>query len=471
MIVMPTIYPVTAHTHHVGPGSTFVAIQGFKENGVEFIPQALARGATTLIVAEGASVPGFIEEAILSYGAELVRVENTRKTLAELSAAAAGYPGRKLTIIGFTGTKGKTTSVYLLEHILRLNGFKTGRITGVSNMICGQELPANLTTPQPDYLQQFFKVCVDNGVTHVVMEVAAQALSLHRIDTIELDAAVFTNLAREHFEMYANLEEYCAVKARIFEHTKADALRLCHQADMWASSLINSERGIYGYGFTSADQKYIGFNPKGHPIVSFEHDHERITCSSLLGLYNAENLLAVVLCAKRYGLSGESINNALASFGTIPGRMERYTLAGNITAIIDYAHNPSSYEALLSTLRPLTDLLIVVFGASGTRDKGKRPLMGAVASKYADIIILTSDNPGPEDPWYIMQCIKEGIPVEKDIQIIEEPDRKEAIRRAYACAKSGAIIALLGKGPDEYQVVQGQKMVFSERAVLQELKG
>ena len=465
MIAMPTIYPVTAHTQHVGVKSTFVAIQGFKENGIDFIPEALARGATTIVVAQDALISSHITQEIIRYNAELIRVDNTRKALAELSGAAAGYPARHLTIIGFTGTKGKTTSVYLLEHILRMNGFKTARITGVSNMICGQELPANLTTPQPDYLHQFLKLCVEQGVTHVVMEVAAQALSLHRIDTLELDAAIFTNLAREHFEMYNSMEEYCAVKADIFEHTGADALRLCHTANSWSASLINHEKSIYGYEFLNfaADFDLITY-----PAVSFKRFGVRITCPSLFGLYNAENLLAVVLCAERYGLSAQHINGALASFGIVPGRMERYTLAGDITAIIDYAHNPSSYHALLSTLRPLTDRLIVVFGASGIRDKGKRPLMGAAASAYADVIILTSDNPGPEDPCHIIQCIKEGITT-NTVEIIEEPDRERAIKKAYICARPGSIIALLGKGPDEYQVMQDKKIIFSERSILQAL--
>jgi UDP-N-acetylmuramoyl-L-alanyl-D-glutamate--2,6-diaminopimelate ligase len=471
MIAIPAIYPVTAHTRHVGPGSTFVAIHGFKENGIDFIPEALRCGASTIVVENEAVIPDIIRESIFSYRAEVVRVENTRKALAELSAAAADYPARKLTIVGFTGTKGKTTSVYLLEHIFRMNGFKVARITGITNMIDGQELPANLTTPQPDYLHQFFKVCVDYGVTHVVMEVAAQALSLYRMETIGLDVAIFTNLGREHFEMYANMEEYCAVKARIFDYTTEMALRLCHASDRFTASLINDAHAIYGYGFSGQHRSYVGLNPVSYPAVAFDYADMHIVCPSLIGLYNAENLLAVVLCAERYGLSGEHINKALASFGIVPGRIERYSLRGNITAIIDYAHNPSSYSALLSTLRPLTDHLIVVFGASGTRDKGKRPLMGAVAAEYADVIVLTSDNPGPEDPLLIMQCIKDGISPTSDVQIVEEPDRAIAISKAYELATPGSIIALLGKGPDEYQVVHGIKTVFSERALLQEFKG
>jgi len=196
---------------------------------------------------------------------------------------------------------------------------------------------------------------------------------------------------------------------------------------------------------------------------------ERITCPSLIGLYNAQNLLGVVLVAERYGLSVAQINEALKTFGPIPGRMEKYNLPNNVTAIIDYAHNPSSYEALLSTLRPLTNNLIVLFGASGTRDKGKRPLMGAVAAQFADCIILTSDNPGPEDPLHIIECIKVGVPAEKQNSVIIEPDRAIAIKKAYALATPGAIIALLGKGPDEYQVIQGQKNKFSERTILKEL--
>jgi UDP-N-acetylmuramoyl-L-alanyl-D-glutamate--2,6-diaminopimelate ligase len=467
MITMPTIYPVTAHTQHVGPGSLFVAVNGFKEDGVNYIETALERGATTIVIADDAVLLPEIELKIRQYNAQLVRVKNTRKALAELSAQAAGNPAHKLKIIGFTGTKGKTTSVYLLEHILRVNGFKTARITGVSNMICGQELLANLTTPQPDYLHQFLKLAVEQGVTHVVMEVAAQALSLNRVDTIIFDAAIFTNLGREHFELYESMEQYCAIKAQIFEHTTKDSLCLVHAADKWALACADAEKNIVAYGF-DLEACYSAINQELYP-VSFVRNGERITCPSLIGLYNAQNLLGAVLVAERYGLTAAQINRALKSFGPIPGRMERYSLPNNVTAIIDYAHNPSSYEALLSTLRPLTNQLIVLFGASGTRDKGKRPLMGAIAARFADQIVLTSDNPGPEDPLHIIECIKAGIPAEKQQVIITEPDRALAIKKAYAIAKSGAIIALLGKGPDEYQVVQGQKTKFSERTILQEL--
>jgi UDP-N-acetylmuramoyl-L-alanyl-D-glutamate--2,6-diaminopimelate ligase len=240
---------------------------------------------------------------------------------------------------------------------------------------------------------------------------------------------------------------------------------------VWAAALIQqkSTSTIYGYGFTGPNRFFVGRDPSGYPMVSFEYADMHITCKSLVGLYNADNLLAVVICAERYGLSGEEINKALASFSTIPGRMERYALGDNVTAIIDYAHNPSSYTALLSTLRPLTDRLIVVFGASGTRDKGKRPLMGAVAAEYADIIVLTSDNPGPEDPLHIIQCIKEGITLTDRVQVIVEPDRTMAIKKAYTLTAYGSIIALLGKGPDEYQVIDGVKIFFSERIILQTL--
>lgn len=469
MVSMPTIYPVTAHTQHVGPGSTFVAIKGFKEDGVQFIESALERGATRIIVAEDAHIAEPIAEAIATGGACLMRVSNARNALATLSAQAAGYPARKLTIVGFTGTKGKTTSVYLLEHILRMNGFKTARITGVTNMICGQELPSSLTTPQPDYLHQFFKLALEQGVTHVIMEVAAQALSLNRVDTINFDAALFTNLGREHFEFYENMEEYCAIKRHIFDHTAPDSLCLVHAADPWASATQDAERTIVRYGFDDGDKGYRAENPSAHPAVSFTLNGEIIRCKNLIGLYNAQNLLGAILVAQRYGLSTNQINNALESFGTIPGRMERYSLPRNITAIIDYAHNPSSYEALLSTLRPLTSNLIVVFGASGMRDKGKRPLMGAAAAQFADCLILTSDNPGYEDPLDIIACIKAGVPAEKHAAILEEPDRACAIQKAYAMASLGAIIALLGKGPDEYQVIYGQKTRFSERAILKEL--
>ncbi|HEV2916413.1 MAG TPA: UDP-N-acetylmuramoyl-L-alanyl-D-glutamate--2,6-diaminopimelate ligase [Candidatus Babeliales bacterium] len=466
--MMPIIFPVTAHTQHVGPGSIFVAIAGFSQDGATYIPEALHKGAKTIVIQKDVQLSTDTLNAIQYHNAILVCVTNTRYALAELSAQAAGYPANQLKIIGITGTKGKTTSAYLLTHILQESGIKTARITGVKNSINGHEMPASLTTPQPDYLHQFFKLCVEQEVTHVVMEVAAQALSLDRVATVIFDGIIFTNIAREHFEMYATMDDYFATKMRIFNHITPTSYCLANADDSYGATIPNTISQVCTYGFGN-NANIMAVEHRVGKGISIEINNETYYCPSLIGHFNAQNVLGVVLMARRYGLTTQQINATLATFGSIPGRMERYTLSNGATCIIDYAHNPSSYEAFLSTLRPFTNHLIVLFGASGTRDKGKRPLMGTVAAQYADCIILTADNPGPEDPLLIIEDIAKGIDAIHQHKIIKEPDRKQAIHMAYKHAQAGSMIVLLGKGPDEYQVIKGVRHYFSEREIIQKL--
>jgi UDP-N-acetylmuramoyl-L-alanyl-D-glutamate--2,6-diaminopimelate ligase len=465
---VPSIFPVTAHTDHVGADTTFVAIRGFSHDGVVHIPEALKRGAMTIVVAEDAALSSDTVRMMQEYHATLLPVQHTRLALAELAAHAAGYPSQKLNIIGITGTKGKTTTVFLLEHILRHAGVRVARITGVSNSINGIPLPANLTTPQPDYLHQFFKLCVQQGVTHVVMEVAAQALSLERVATLMFDGVIFTNIAREHFEFYQNMDDYFAAKFRIFNQTDSTSYCLVNGDDARCATIQEGVPSVITYGFGTASMVCATVQ-NALQGITIQCEQEQYICPSLIGHYNAENLLAVCLMARYYDVSVEVINTALATFRAVPGRMEKYLLPNGALAIIDYAHNPSSYKALLSTLRALTDHLIVLFGASGTRDKGKRPLMGAVAADYADLIILTADNPGPEDALKIIDDIAVGISEEQQHKIIKEQDRACAIQRAYAHSRTHSIIVLLGKGTDEYQVIKGVKHIFSEREIVRGL--
>lgn len=466
---VPSIFPVACHTDNVGQHSTFVAIEGAKQNGVEYIPLALQKGARTIVIQETSIVPDTVLAHIAQSNAHLIRVPDTRAALASLSAAAAEYPAHKLSCIGITGTKGKTTIVYLLEHILRFSGISVARITGVSNSINGHEIPANLTTPQPDYLHQFLKLCVEQNVSHVVMEVAAQALSLHRVDTIAFDRVVFTNIAREHLEFYQNMDDYFSAKCQIFNHLTSNALCYVNGDDERCASLIdNITLPIARYGFNDMHEKSAqDFSLHGYVTITSQNTTYR--CPSLIGHYNASNLLAACIIAESYGINPATIQKALATFPTIPGRMEKYSLPNGATCIIDYAHNPSSYEALLSTLRPLTDHLIVLFGASGSRDKGKRPMMGAIAATYADTVILTSDNPGTADIHAIMTDIQAGIAPSHLYKVIKEADRTRAIQRGYELSKPGSLLVLLGKGRDEYQVIGTTKHYFSERNLIQQL--
>ena len=468
-LLLPRFYPVTCHTHHVGPGSTFVAIQGMKEDGTCYIEQALKQGATRIVVDKTALLSESTRKLIEAKNAQLMLVDNTRQAVAFLSAQAHQFPASGLKIIGITGTKGKTTTAFLIEHILRTAGHKTALLSTVHNKILDTVFDANLTTPQPDYLHAFFSVCRDQGVEFVIMEVAAQALTLHRVDTISFDAAVFTNFSLEHSEFYDNQEDYFTAKCALFKQLSADG-RAFFNAD---------DPGVAQYGASVSKGRTYGL----HTLADFAGKVEQsdlaalkmgivtaqcayhLALTALLGEFNASNILAAVAVVEKYVLA-EDIVRAVASFPGVPGRLQRFILPNNAVAFIDNAHTPSSFEAIFAALRPLSNHIIAVFGAGGDRDTKKRPLMGGIAASIADHIILTTDNPRSEDPHEIIAAIKAGIH-QKDLPKVQcELDREKAIRDAYKMSRSGTIIALLGKGPVEYQQVGDRKIPFSERTIL-----
>lgn len=443
----PATLPVSCHTDAIGVGSTFVAIHGLKQDGIAFIPLALEKGATRIVVADEAHLPEHIIRSIAHHDATLLRVPDTRLALAQLSAEAHGYPAQSLKFVAITGTKGKTTTTFLVEHILRSAGLKTALTSTVKNSIMGVNFPTKLTTQQPDYLHAFFALCKKQGVEWVVLEVAAQAFSLHRVQGLMFDCAIFTNFSQEHGEFYQTLDDYFAAKTRIKEHMRLGAPLL----------------------YNANDTRVATFAQSYHYRVPYTTEHP-YPCPQLIGSFNAYNIAAATQCAQLIKVPAQEIARALKSFHGVPGRLERYALPNGAVAFIDYAHNPASFEAVLGELRQHTKHLIVVFGAGGNRDTTKRPVMGRITSNVADAVILTTDNPRLEDPKTIMDNIVAGISTDNREKITIEFDREAAIKKAYTLSRSGSIIAILGKGPDEYQIIGATVHPFSERAILQALK-
>lgn len=443
--MIPKIFPVACHTDNVGVDSTFVVIKGMKQDGMQFVSLALEKGARTIVVERDVVITDDLADMLKKYNAQIVRVENTRKALAELSAQALHFPAKKLKIIGITGTKGKSTTTFLLEHILRSAGLKTAMLSTVCNRINGVDIPTKLTTQQPDYLHVFFDACVQQGIEYVVMEVAAQAFSLHRVDGILFDAAIFTNFSAEHGEFYPTMADYFSAKSKILEHLKPGASLLLNKDD----ALVVSLADLY--------QKHLFFS------------ESVLVCPALIGKFNRYNIAAAAQCAHAFGASDQAVQKALEFFAGVPGRLEKYQLPNGALGIIDYAHNPSSFEAVLSELRKLTNHLIVVFGCGGERDSSKRPLMGNIAASIANAVIITADNPRSEVLGDINRDILAGIAPTCMHKVTVETDREQAIRCAYQHSRSGSIIVLLGKGPDEYQIIQGVTYPFSEKSILKNL--
>jgi UDP-N-acetylmuramoyl-L-alanyl-D-glutamate--2,6-diaminopimelate ligase len=473
MVEFPRYFLVTAHTDFVTHGSTFVAIQGTRLDGKKFIPEALERGAKTIVIQENECLSDEHQELIAQKNASVMRVPNIRRALAELSALAYGYPAKKLKIIGVTGTKGKTTSVFLIEYLLRSQGIKTAMLSSVHNKILTTILPTQLTTQQPDYLQAFLQQCVLHAVDVVVMEVAAQALSLERVHGIAFDTILFTNFDQEHGEFYGSMQDYFSAKCKIFGHKKPDTKILLNRDNAWCAQLLGKNPDFSSYSCADTHAEYymsdLSYSLLG--IKAQVHCNGNVVAltSPLIGEFNAANILGALAVCNAYEPSLKKLVHSLATFHMVPGRLELYCMPNGARAFIDYAHNPSSFSSVLKTLREFTDHLIVVCGAGGDRDAGKRPIMGALVAEYADVVFFTTDNPRSEDPAVIINNMVAGVQDSFRSKIYIELDRECAIKRAYECSRSTSIIALLGKGPDHYQLVKGQKLYFNEAEILQRL--
>lgn len=473
-ITLATIWPVACHTDNIGPQSTFIAIKGYKEDGISYIPLALQKGAKTIVVHKNAIITSMLQDQITAAKAHLIFVDEPRRTLALLSAQAWGNPAEKLKIIGITGTKGKTTTAWLLAHILQSSGYKTALLSTVHNKIDGQAFKTDLTTQHPDYLHAFFHACVQQGIEYVVMEVAAQAVSLYRSAGLLFDGIIFTNFALAHGEFYNSLDEYFEAKALLFQQIKDTAPLVINADDQKGLVLkkLYPESITFGMHNQDADIQAPGLITTVQGIQAMIHvdnTFHELRCPSLIGLFNGYNILGAVAMALQLDLPIENIQKALQTFSCVPGRLERYALINGAVCFIDHAHNPLSFSALLPLLRSMTDHLIVVSGAGGDRDRTMRPELGKLMAAYGDVVILTSDNPRSENPADIMHDMLLGIPEKKRATVVCEIDREQAIKIAYSLSKPTTIVALLGKGPEQYQIIGTEKYPFSERAILQSL--
>ena len=485
---------MACHTDHVSPGGVFVAINGTKQKGIEYVSEALKRGARTIILeatsheqkkALAFEIQQRLERLGVSYDYALEFTDNARKELACASARVLGYPARSLKIVAVTGTKGKSTSVFILRHILKQAGYKTALLSTVKNYILDYELKTELTTQQPDYLQVFFDQCVKVGVEYVVMETAAQAFSLHRVEGLHFIGAIFTNISQEHAEFYPDQRDYFEAKKQIIKYLSpgapliinGDDERVCTLRELYPHcAMFSVNNPLYadasaGVGTdipVSAEVVKNDLSGLRLLIRAYGTEYES-EIPALVGSFNASNVLGCVALLLKLGITQAALVQGLRSFERVPGRLEKILLSNGATAFIDYAHNPSSFKALFQALRPLTNHLVVLFGAGGERDATKRPVMGALAASYADQVVISSDNPRSEDPAVIAQDILAGIAAVDRKKVVIELDRERALTIAYDLSGPESMILLLGKGPDEYQLVKGVKLFFSEAQILRAL--
>ena len=464
----------------------FVAVQGLKSDGHDFIAEAISRGAKFIVHEKDYPPP----EGVTS-----LRVFNTRRILGSLGKNFYGNPSSRLCLLGVTGTNGKTTVTYLLESILKAAGFCVGVLGTVNYRFNEKVLPAPNTTPESYELQRILRKMEDDGVTHVVMEVSSHAVDLKRIDDCSFNMGIFTNLTQDHLDYHVTMENYFQAKKRFFDEIlpaggkQHEYSMIVNGDDTWGQRLL-TEAGTKLPARTFGIENTCDMTAEGS-VFSLDGIHADINTgrsrfsisSPLIGKFNLYNILAAAAAAVSLNIPEKCIQEGIENLKNVPGRLDKVSDAGQPGIFVDYAHTDDALRRVLQNLSAFKmGKLITVFGCGGDRDRGKRPLMGNAATTLSDLAIVTSDNPRTEDPLSIIREIETGI--QKDVvkQFLPKelnknthergyvviPDRKQAIETAIALAEKKDIVLIAGKGHEDYQIIGTKKTPFDDRQVAKE---
>jgi UDP-N-acetylmuramoyl-L-alanyl-D-glutamate--2,6-diaminopimelate ligase len=445
----------------VGPGTLFFCVPGLTRDGHDFAADAIARGAVALVV-----------ERPLRLGVPEVLVNSVRAAMAHAAARFNGDPSATLKVVGVTGTNGKTTTAFLVRQLLEADGRQTGLLGTVKSVIAGVEREVVRTTPEAIDLQRDFRAMLDGGDRACAIEVSSHALELRRADAIHFAAAIFTNLTQDHLDFHHTMEDYFAAKRRLFDDAMPHAAvvnlddpygaRLAADLDQPVTFALEHDRATYRAHDVEADLAGTNFKvqtPEGEVEIR----------TPLRGRFNVYNSLGALAAARALGVSLDTAASALATADRVPGRFEPVDAGQPFAVLVDYAHTPDSLENVLNAGRELVHVnhrLHVVFGCGGDRDRGKRPLMGEIARRLADRVIVTSDNPRSEDPEAIIDEILAGAGSDTEHVV----DRREAIERAIATAEQGDVVVIAGKGHEQGQeFAGGRKVPFDDVTVAREL--
>lgn len=460
-----TIEAICDDSRRVATGGVFVAVRGADSDGHEFLDEASRRGAGLVIVEAGCfrapvAAPAFV-------------VRDGRRAAAVAAAAFYGHPALAMRLLGVTGTNGKSTTVGILRHLLDRTDAPSASI-GTLGVLIGSEgatrtTGPNLTTPGPVELQRILRALVDAGVRYTAMEVSSHALHQHRVDGLSFAVVLFTNFTRDHLDYHGSMESYLASKALLLAHLAPDGVAVRNADDSAWESLGQAPRWLnFGErsGHADINARNVSFRRDGSSWTMTGAGESHAVNLPLIGDFNVANALGAAAAAFATGMSLGMIAERLSTLPQVPGRLE--LLSGHPTVLRDYAHTPDALERALGALRPFTSgALIVVFGAGGDRDRGKRPLMGIVAQRLADRVIVTSDNPRSEDPERIIDDIVAPLDVGTYERI---EDRRAAIGRAIEMADPARDVVLLaGKGHETYQVRGSDQFPFDERLIVRDL--
>jgi len=457
----------------------FVAIRGFQQDGHEFISQAIKKGAKAIIVERDTPIPHLDVVSI--------KVPSSRLALAKVSNCFYRFPSQKIKVIGITGTNGKTTTAYMLESILNAAKFKVGKISTIDYNLGNEphsSHPSFITTPEPEELQKMLRIMVDKKVKYVIMEVSSHSLVLHRVEGVEFDWVIFTNLSQDHLDFHKTMDNYLKAKASLFKSPESD-----YREKTTKKAIINvdDKAGNYILKNTSCPTITYGIKEKAlfqakvveagiegtSFILKIKGEEKEKIDLSLPGLHNVYNALAAATVSFEENISLPLIKRGLENLKRIPGRLEPVENREGFKIFVDYAHTPDGLKKVLESLCKITKKrLIVVFGCGGDRDKLKRPLMGKAVIELADYSIITSDNPRSENPEDIIYQIEKGAKDKGGKKIkdyLTIPDRREAIKKALQIIKKGDVLLIAGKGHEKKQIFKDKVIKFDDREVTQNL--
>jgi len=448
-------------SRRIKPGGLFIAIKGFKTDGHQYLNEVKKAGAVAAVV----------EKLHNEITLPQIVMANSRQAMAKIVYNFYKPEIERLSLVGITGTNGKTTTAFLCRSLFEAVHKPAGLIGTIFYHIGNQKTEAWNTTPEaPDLYEMLFKMD-QQGQKACVLEVSSHALALHRVDGLQFDAAVFTNFSRDHMDFHKDEEEYFQAKAKLFSMIKRGGRAVIGLDDDYGKRLVNIlKSGMLTFGFSREAQVRVlewKMNLTGMKINLQTPVGEIPISTPLIGAFNVQNIMAAVAVGLGLDMPAKNIIEGIEAVKYIPGRLQSVPVKNNALAVVDYSHTPDSLQKALQTLRQLTqNRLIVVFGCGGDRDKGKRPLMGKIAEDYADYVIITSDNPRSEDPQMIIADILKGMEHKNKSETIS--DRATAIQKAISLAQQGDVILVAGKGHETYQEIKGQKHHFDDIQVIKE---
>jgi UDP-N-acetylmuramoyl-L-alanyl-D-glutamate--2,6-diaminopimelate ligase len=445
-------------------GDLFVAIRGTAVDGHAFVQQAVERGAVAVIMEKDDAVHDFyfLHARVLK-----IVVPDSRKALAQCASNFYGHPSAGLRLIGVTGTNGKTTTTHIIKSVLEAAGETVGLVGTIRYLAGSEEIPATHTTPESLELQQLFETMRLRGCTSVVMEVSSHALAMSRVYGSRFAAGVFTNLTQDHLDFHGSMESYFTAKKILFDGLDHEAVAVTNADDPYGQSMVMGTRArCVTYGSAGAVRAADVSMTMTGTSLTMEWNGERFPVRSpLTGRFNVANVLAAAATGLALGLPPAQITRGVEALTAVKGRFEQIPSPSGWVAVIDYAHTPDALDNCLATIRGIlpkgAGRIICVFGCGGDRDRGKRPIMGRIASGMSDIIIVTSDNPRFEEPERIIGEILVGVDRGKDVRV--EPDRRLAIRTALSLAAAGDVVLVAGKGHEDYQSIRGAKSHLDDR--------